>query len=395
MPAHISLRVRALAVTVPAIALLITGCSRDELAPDCFEIDPNTGVCLVPDPGGTEAGINCETFPTGAVGATYEFQVEIGGGSGSYSMWEAENLPAGLSIDNNGLISGVPEEAGTFADVNISVFDVGRGSSSSTSCGPLIVNDALSANPVSLETLGCIPYQTSKADMVALLEGGDESEITCRAFTDSGSDTCPLGDGNGRPAPGIGFDEDSCQHSGTINSDYHGTWVWMIEVEQSDYTIAVPYCVTNELDTYHEIALSVDGDSADEAAPAIFAYDGVNSLAFGNGSHVWDIIDPNCPGTDCNSFGFKYDVTCSPFDAIDGWEISLSPSSGTDTGLTHQMIATGPAVSEKFTRRPFVASFEMAYCTSSDNETCAVENSTFDQNAQTKYHFDVVGFPTL
>jgi hypothetical protein len=116
---------------------------------------------------------------------------------------------------------------------------------------------------------------------------------------------------------------------------------------------------------------------------------------FGGGSYQWAIDDPACPGPDCNNFGFRFNVTCSPFDAVAPWSITLSPSSGTTTGLTHEMSASGPAPGDSFAYRPYVASFEMSYCTSSDGSFCDVDNAAnFEANAQTKYHFDVVAYPT-
>jgi hypothetical protein len=36
----------------------------------------------------------------------------------------------------------------------------------------------------------------------------------------------------------------------------------------------------------------------------------------------------------------------------------------------------------------------MSYCTSADGSFCVVDDvPTFEQNAQTKYHFDVIGYP--
>ena len=396
MHAPNSPRVRALALIVPAAALLVSGCSRDELAPDCFEIDPNTGVCLVPDPGGTAVGIDCTNFPEGAVGATYAFTPPVGGGSGNYTMWMATNLPPGLSIDSNtGLISGVPTQAMEYTGISITVFDAGKGTSFSSECGPLLINPALSSNPVLNEPNHCVPFDASKDEMIALLDGGDGSDITCRAFTDSGSATCPLGDGNGRPAPGITFNDSSCTHSGTIAGNRHGTWVWMIELTQSDYVITVPYCATNDIGTYHDLIMTANGNVTPNTDPGLLEYDDVDSLSFGNGSYHWDINDPLCPGPDCNNFGFRFDVTCAPFDAINPWVITLAPSSGTSTGLLHEMTATGPVVADKFTKRPFVASFEMDYCTSATPSDCDVNTPTFGQTAQTHYHFDVIGFPSL
>ena len=309
MHAPNSHRVRALALIVPAAALLASGCSRDELAPDCFEIDPNTGVCLVPDPGGTAVGIDCTNFPEGAVGATYAFTPPVGGGSGNYSMWMASNLPPGLSIDSNtGLISGTPTQAMEYTGITISVFDTGKGTAFSSECGPLLINPALSSNPVLNEPNHCVPFDASKDEMIALLSGGDGSDITCEAFVDGGSATCPLGDGNGRPPPGITFNDSSCTHSGTIAGNRHGTWVWMIELTQSDYVITVPYCATNDIGTYHDLIMTANGNVTPNTEPGLLEYSAANSLSFGNGSYHWDINDPACPGNDCNNFGFRFDV---------------------------------------------------------------------------------------
>lgn len=385
---------RSVALAVPALALLVSGCNRDAIAPDCFEIDPNTGICLVPDPGGTEVGINCAEFPEGAVGAEYSFTPEIGGGSGNYQSWMATNLPDGLTIDEDtGEISGVPTTEGAYQDITISVFDVGKGQAFDSECGELVINGALSSYPVSLEVNHCVPFDASKDEMLALLTGGDGSEITCIGPTDGGSDTCPYGDGNGRPPPGISFDDDSCTHSGGLNTDQRGTFVWMVTLEQSGYQTAVPYCATNDLATYHTISATAFGNAVDGLTPGFLEYDTTQSLDFGNGDYTWQIDDPACPGADCNNFGFRFDVTCSPFDAVPPWGITLAPSSGTDTGLQHEMTATGPVPSEKFTRRPFVASFEMDYCTSADGTLCDVNDPNFETNAQTHYHFDVIGYP--
>ena len=388
--------VRTVGLSLPALALLATvgSCSRDDLAPDCFEIDPDTGICLVPDPGGTAVGINCDMFPDGAVGATYSFTPPVGGGSGNYSNWMATNLPPGLMIDpNTGEISGVPDPPGNFEyqDITITVFDEGKGQSFDASCGPLLINERLNSNAVRTEPLHCIPHTASEAEMLALLDGGDGTPITCSALN-PGSLPCPLGDGNGRPPPGVTFNESSCTHSGNITGNRRGTWVWMVEIEQSEFKTRVPFCASNDIDAYHDISVTANAVDESDLKPGLLEFDPSMPIGFGNGTYEWTIDDPACVNDPaaCNSYGFRFDVTCSPFDP----PFVLNGTS-TISGMSHQMNATGPTPSAGFATRPFVASFEMLYCTADNGAFCDVDGANFDQNAQTQYHFDVVGYPVL
>lgn len=386
-------------LVLPAIALTLGACQRDQLAPDCFLIDEETGVCLVPDPGGTAPGINCATMPEGAVGAAYNFTPAVGGGSGNFNMWMATNLPAGLSIDpDTGAITGVPTAPGAATGIEISMFDAGKGENFSTTCGELVINERLNGNRVLMEPNHCIPATASMDEMLAFLDGGDGTPITCGAVDPNPdpTSTCPLGDGNGRLAPGITFNETSCTHSGSISGERRGTWVWMVEITQSEYTTAVPFCATNDVDTFHDIAVTANANAQSELIPGLLEYNPSNDLAFGSGSYEWAISNPACPGNSCDFYGFRFNVTCSPFDVSAPYMVTLSPSEKTETGLTHEMTATGPAPSASFDGRPWVASFEISYCTADNQTFCETANADqFEQNSQTKYHFDVVGFPTL
>src|SRR5262249_10763866 len=56
-------------------------------------------------------------------GVSYSFTVHTSGGSGTNTSWSATNgLPAGLSINNAGVISGIPTALGP-AMVNLAVSD--------------------------------------------------------------------------------------------------------------------------------------------------------------------------------------------------------------------------------------------------------------------------------
>lgn len=383
--------VRGIGITLPMCALLLPGCARDELAPDCFVVV--NGECQIPNPGSSDITVACSTFPDGAVGAEYFFDLNevTTGGTGSYSNWSASDLPDGLTLDpDTGIIEGVPTTEGAVQNIVISVTDAIGGEEFTFDCGEININDRLNALGVEVEDFHCLPHTITRDELLAELDGGDGTEITCNALSDGGL-PCPYGDGNGRPPPGITFDPESCTHSGNITGDRRGSWVWMVEVEQSGYTTRVPFCAENDVPTFHDIIVTVNNVEQSDLQPGLLGYDPSQALGFGNGSYQWDIQDPQCADNSnpaaCNAFGFRFDVTCSPFDP----PFVLNGQSS-DFGLVHEMTATGPVPSDNFAYRPWVASFELTYCTSDDPADCDVDGA-FDQNAQTDYHFDVVGYP--
>ena len=390
MPASNNFRavVRTIGIGLPMLVLL-TSCNRDPLAPDCFVVE--NGECLIPYPGASDVTVACETVPEGAIGAEYYLDLNTitTGGTGVYGNWSASNLPPGLTLDpDTGILSGVPEVINA-TPFEVSVTDAVGGEQFEFSCGELVINDRLSALGVVTEEFHCIPHTASKDEMLAIITGGDSSDITCSPLAASDG-SCPLGDGNGRPPPGVTFDADTCTHSGDLTGDRRGSWVWMVEVEQSGYTTRIPFCAQNDVDTFHDIVVTANAQLQSDLQPGLLSYDPTQALGFGGGSYVWDIQDPVCFGGDpapCNAFGFKFAVTCSPFDP----PFVLNGQS-TDNGLTHELDAMGPVPDEKFRYRPWVASFEMSYCTSDTPADCDVDGA-FEQNAQTRYHFDVVAFP--
>lgn len=380
----------------------VASCARDPLAPDCFIPDPEGSGCLIPFPGASDVTSSCLTGdgvpPEGAVGADYEYDLNTAtsGGTSTYSNWMATTpLPPGLTLDPaTGIISGVAEGPGnTGYPLSISVDDAITGENYTFDCAEIHINERLNALGVRNDPMHCIPHTSSYDEMVAMLDGGDGTTITCNAFTDAGS-PCPMGDGNGRPPPGVTFDAETCTHSGNVTGDRRGTWVWMVEIEQNGATTRIPFCASRDFDTFHDITLTANAAQETDLNPGLLEFDPSMGLAFGNGTHIWDIVDPACNAdpSQCNSFGFKFDVTCSPFDPP--FDLNAQ-SSG--IGLTHDLTAMGPTVApgSQFEYRPFVASFEMSYCTSANGADCDVDGANFDQNAQTLYHYDVVGFPVL
>jgi hypothetical protein len=391
-------------LSAAALLVLVSSCARDKLAPDCFEPDPSGSGCLIPYPGASDVTGSClegqDVPPAGAVGAEYLYDLSevASGGTNSYTNWIATTpLPPGLTLDPlTGIISGIPTGPGNSAyPLSVSVDDAGE--TFTIECADIVINDRLNANAVRLEPMHCIPHTASFDEMVALLEGGDGSEITCSPITDGGL-PCPLGDGNGRLGPGVTFDAASCTHSGDITGDRRGTWVWMVQIEQSGATTRVPFCATRDVDTFHDITLTANAVQESDLNPGLLEFDPNMPLDFGDaqsnnmldGTHLWDVFNPACGGdpSQCTSFGFEFNVTCSPFDP----PFSLDALNSPGMGFSHDLGATGPTPTASFADRPFVASFEMLYCT---GPNCDVEDPNFEQNAQTQYHYDVVAFPVL
>ena len=67
------------------------------------------------DPVCPSISVNPPEFPTGVLGEDYSFQFTGFGGTGTYTFaWTSEDLPNGLTLNSEGLVSGAPEEAGEF-----------------------------------------------------------------------------------------------------------------------------------------------------------------------------------------------------------------------------------------------------------------------------------------
>jgi len=381
------------ALGIPALALALGGCSRDEYAPDCSVI--KAGICVVP--GGEVATIDCAALPDGAVGAMYDHPQDSNA-SGDFSQWAATNLPADLSINpSTGTISGIPAEVGTINGIRISTRNINTGEIFEEECGPLEINPALNANPVVDAPFHCLDINTTKEQLLGYLDGGDGTEITCNPVVNNeDSPGCPLGRGNGRLAPGVSFNAETCTHSGSAGGTRRGTWVWMVEVTQSERSTFVPFCATNDVDTFHDISLLNNGEPQTDLNPGLYEYNPSASLLFGGGDYQWAIDDPACPGPACTNFGFRFGVNCSAFSLEAPWLVTLAPSAISETGLTHEMRATGPSPEARYDGRPWAVSFDISYCTVDNPDFCdATNNPDFEANAQTKYHFAVVAYPTL
>ena len=102
--------------------IALGGCSREELAP------------WFPQ----ELQIDCQDVPTAVLGQPYSFDLNLTGGLPPLTV-TAEGLPKGLTVDNDGVISGTPTEEGTF-DFRITVTDADGNVRVFETCGDLVVD---------------------------------------------------------------------------------------------------------------------------------------------------------------------------------------------------------------------------------------------------------------
>jgi hypothetical protein len=114
---------RAVLGTVLGLAVG-AGCnSREELAPWFAQ----------------EIGIQCANAPDATVGQPFRWELKPTGGVGDLSF-EATGLPPGLTIDQDGVISGTPTMDGNFDDLVITVTDADGNVSIFDACGGITVD---------------------------------------------------------------------------------------------------------------------------------------------------------------------------------------------------------------------------------------------------------------
>lgn len=398
-------------------SLFVIGCSRDEPAPDCYQRLPS-GECFIPDPdvGGGPLLLSCGTFPVAAVDASFVHNLDISGGSADYQI-SVTGLPQGLSVSSGGQIAGKPTEAGEF-QISVEVTDVVTLESQSTDCELLTVADALAFDPLS-GPKGCVEITGGAIDLRDSLSGGTDAPITCAQ--PSGGDpngTCPNRNGNGVNPSGIDWDAESCTASGTVTEDAVGTWVWMIQVQQSGAEIYVPLCASKEAgpSAEHDLDVLANGGN-DYLVPGQFFYDPGQPLEFGPGDNgpEFEVFGADCSGGQCNGFGYSYTATCSPFcgggeTLPDGGTcaqtFNTNPSGVVDDGagiigFFHNLFATTEVSLEawsdvtqprlNWTKRPWVAAFDFSYCTGTNADQCTAGGTVID--VQTQLHYAVVAWP--
>jgi hypothetical protein len=391
-------------LAVGVVSLTGTTACSDAPTPDCFERD-SFGRCVIPGPD-INLAVTCTNLPDGALRATYSFTPTITGTS-NYTVM-ATGLPAGLTVSAaTGEIVGVPEETGTFSNIELTVDSTSTDDSVTVTCEQLVVNDALTFDPAMTEK-GCVDVDE---DVFSMLSGGTGAPVQCALDpVSSPSPTCPIRDGNGVIPAGLTFDDASCQATGSITEDSLGTWAWIVELDQNGAKLYVPFCATNEPPTYHDVSIDAVG-GMDPLLPLSVQYDPAAALDVGGTdpdalpAPIFSVdAGSNCATDGCNNYGYSFAVSCSPFDSPFSAQpsASLDDGAGATIGFTHSlglstqgntvaMQGDAATPNRDFTTRPFVVDFTIDYCTAGDATTCDDDNIA--ANAQTRFNYAVIAWP--
>ncbi len=355
------LRVAASFLALP-VAGLFGACTSDLDAPDAYT-EPS--VSAGNDTAG-DLGLDCDTFPQGAVGADYDFTPEVGGMDDGTRTWLAETLPEGLTIDaGTGQITGVPTTAGT-TSVDFTVMD--STGMAATTCD-IVINDGLGVDIDLLvdDVPGCLrPGDQTLLDFV--VDGtGDGTPITCDH---------PGGRGNGSRPAGISVNPDTCEIEGTVMENRDGTWVFMVRGTQSGSEVWVPYCVSDDDNSGYDVSvdhsmLSDDGIDG-TLVPMLRRFNPGASLALGEtGDPLFSILSPGDCGANNCFFGFAFSIdTSSPFEVFRVVESSIVTDNGPQ-GFTHGIELEGPEPGDEFAGRPFAFRVDLDYCLSDTETDCS------------------------
>ena len=285
--------------------------------------------------------------------------------------------------------------------------DLETGENAAVTC-EITVNPALAFDETT-QPRACISVDDF-SDIRDALTGGTGDTIQCTLPQPANpSATCPLRSGNGVMPGGVSFDDASCTVSGAVTEDAIGTWVWMVQVEQSGATVFVPVCASREdAGAAHTIEASFAG-STDYLQPAVVPFAPTDVVSIGDMGPDFTVRGASCAGNSCDNYAFSFEVTCSPFCSSGEMQpgggtcqngFTLAPDAilmenGGNTGFTHEMSASteipvedwnGAEVDTTWSTRPWVANWTLQYCT--DSQPC--DAST---NPQTTYNYSVVAFP--
>ena len=173
-------------------------------------------------------------------------------------------------------------------------------------------------------------------------------------------------------APGISFDEETCEHSGSLSpatcSGPGSGWSRSSRAAQPPRCPSAPATTSTPSTTSWSLAAA---RLSPTLVPGLYEYDPGASLTFGEGEyHVGRSSNPDCvTGTRVAVQQLRVPLRRD----LLALRSALQPlrDASSDMGLTHALTANGPTPADKFATRPFVASFEMRYCTADNGARTA------------------------
>ncbi len=304
--------------------------------PDGLDIDPETGeingvpeeegtfqiVITVEDGTGFAQQIACGELvigpanllnfdcdanspPLAVQGVTYSHTFVVDGGEAPYT-WQATGLPADLTIDDSGTISGVPNvEPNTFP-VEVIVTDSSDPSLTATCNWDFEVRPGLQVNKNAMEAIGNCVDVGSGLDidqMVAdgIIIGGDGTPITC-AF--DAFEPPDIGfRGNGNLPPGITVDE-RCVATGTVpQAEPLGVYAFAVTLTQegSQQRVWLPYCATQEVQHpgAYDIGVNVNGGDDWMFEPGVTTMTANSQVTYGANNDPQVRVLRNCSNNSC------------------------------------------------------------------------------------------------
>lgn len=365
--------------------VLAVGCTDDLTAPYNYQVGTDTDATT-----GDPLMVDCSGLGTGAVGATYMHTITASGGESPYSF-SAAAVPDGLALDQQGALAGVPTMVGSNT-IDVTVSDA-NGDTAMASC-PLDIGPQLAVTPLALDA---VPYCLTGADTLlnhVTAGTGDGSAITC---------STPGGSGNGKLPAGVSVNPDTCAIEGTPNELVHGmsrigTWAFVVRGEQSGAEVFMPYCVTQSTPSpgTHDIVVDHTGMTGQTLVPMMRTFNPDASLAVGDGATdpLFTITNMDACGTNTCAYGYNYFIDASPFDAMNGIDITsalLLDAMDRPIGFTHTFAISGPVVSDAFKTRPWVVNLDWDYCLADTTPECA--NDQIENNANGFLEFSVVMVP--
>ena len=304
--------------------------------------------------------------PIAVQGVSYSHQFSVTGGTDPYT-WQATGLPDMLTLDQNGLLSGVPTDNIDTYSITVSVTDSSDPTQTATCDMSLEIRPGLSVNPPAMSAKGdCLDVGTP-TDIDTLLNdnvviGGDGTPITCsfEAF-----EPPSIGyRGHGNFPPGITVD-DRCVSTGNVpSSEPLGVYAFIMTLTQegSGQKVYLPFCATQEVEHAGAYDIAVLYNNADWGfEPGVTQMSPAGDVSIGGANDPQVRVIENCSNNSCfYKYYFGYNalnggVSGEPSSSVPG------PMNSVD-GMTHSISVNDNLAGTGLEGRYWVTNVRWDYC---------------------------------